>query len=85
MNRNVNQIKEVKKNLEKLVHYIEEENYLLKERIEQLENHLRDQDKDINKQDNAILATGRGLHKNSRQIDKIWHFIKNLGTLYQTI
>ena len=71
--------------LDKLEDRFDEEVYLLKERIEQLENHLQEQDKDINTQDNAILETGRGLHKNSRQIDKIWHFIKNLGTLYQTI
>ena len=71
--------------LNKLEDYIEEETYILKEKIEQLEKHLNDQDQDINVQDTAILETGRGLHKNSRQIAKIWHTIKHLGDTYQKI
>ena len=71
--------------LNKLEDYIEGENYILKERIEQLEKHLNDQDQDINTQDEAILEMGRSTHRNSRQIAKIWHTFKNLGTTYQKI
>ena len=71
--------------LDKLEDCFDEEVYLLKERIEQLENHLRDQDKEISTQDDAILEMGRSTHKNSRQIAKIWHTIKNLGTVYKKI
>lgn len=71
--------------LDKLEDCFDEEVYLLKERIEQLENHLKDQDKDIMTQDEAILEMGRSTHKNERQIAKIWFAIKNLGTTYQKI
>ena len=78
-------LKKISVKLEAIEMYLEAAHDRYEDRFNGIEQNIIEQDRDISTQDTAILEMGRSTHKNERAIAKIWHFIKNLGTLYQTI
>ena len=78
-------LKKIIVKLEAIEMYLENAHDRYEDKFNNIDQAIKEQDNDINRQDDAILEMGRSTHKNERAIAKIWHFIKNLGNVYQKI
>ena len=78
-------LKKIIVKLEAIEMYLENAHDRYEDKFNIIDQAIKEQDNDINRQDDAILEMGRSTHKNERAIAKIWHFIKNLGNVYQKI